>query len=143
MTTTDLSMRKKIDAKKITTGINIANVQNIKAATCPSISGRGKISYEIGKTKEKADVVRILRSDLGGKCCSKWVLVSPLLQKLDAIGEKFFAGALMDTPLGKSNNNRGFLLAVLQAEGYVDLIPEQNGSFPRWFRMSEEARARI
>ncbi len=100
-------------------------IRILKTASCPSLSGKSKLTYEIACSNEAVDdqseiALRIATNTGGGFFSDEWL---PL-----AAVEKIVTGAtdLTSTTLhplfkGKSINTAGFLLAVLKHEGAVQL----------------------
>ncbi len=99
------------------------NVRVLKAGTCPTLSGRGSLKYEIGTDDASNVAIRLAANSGGGFFNGDWVpfdavtkiLQSPHLQK------GLTSTAFVPIYRGKSMNSPSFLAAVLKAEGVIRL----------------------
>ena len=102
-------------------------VRILKIATCPSMSGKSKLTYHIGCTAE-SDVLtepqlclRVYANSAAGFFSKEWVTLSSI-QKLFAKAsdpKAITSFVLRQIFHGKSINTPGFLFAVLFNEGLV------------------------
>ena len=93
------------------------NVRVLKTATCPSLSGKSRLTYEIGEGPASEICVRITKNTGGGMFGKGWVAldeVRPLVTD-----KPITSGTLSALFKGGSANSAGFLLAVMKHEGLV------------------------
>jgi hypothetical protein len=81
----------------------------------------GKIIYELGRLNGEL-YIRIAENDSGGKFSKEWVPLTSILNCLPVEPGPFHASRLAAAFQKRSQNNPGFLAAVLRAEGV--LIPD-------------------
>ena len=99
------------------------NVRVLKTGTCPTLSGRGNLKYEIGADEASNVAIRLTGNSGGGFFNGDWVafddvskiLLSPYVQK------GLSSTAFVPIYRGKSMNSPSFLAAVLKAEGVIRL----------------------
>jgi hypothetical protein len=98
--------------------------------TCPSLSGRSKLTYEVG-TDPAAEVhVRIAKNSGTGYFNRDWVAWDAIRQILAKnLGLPISLHTLTPLFKGTSANNAGFLLAVLKHEGLVRRMEDR----PRYY----------
>ena len=96
-------------------------VRVLKSAGCPSVSGKSKLTYEIGLQGETDPVIRIVRNSGGGFFSDEWLPLAAIQKVLAgrAAEKGLTSNAFRGTYLGKSVNTAGFLVAVLKAEGVI------------------------
>ena len=96
-------------------------VRVLKSATCPSVTGKSKLSYEIGLKDDADPVIRITRNSGGGFFSDEWLPLASIQKVLAgrAAEKGLTSNAFRGTYLGKSVNTAGFLVAVLKAEGVI------------------------
>ena len=96
-------------------------VRVLKSAGCPSVSGKSKLTYEIGLQGETDPVIRIARNSGGGYFSDEWLPLAAIQKVLAGRGadKGLTSNAFRGTYLGKSVNTAGFLVAVLKAEGVI------------------------
>ena len=104
----------------------------LKSGTCPSLSGKSKLSYEFAAGATSDLQVRIARNTGGGYFSDQWVKWERLQGVLDKNGTKPITCHTLG-PLfkGQSVNTPGFLLAVLKHEGLVRPSEEQPQCYER------------
>lgn len=93
-------------------------VQIIKKATCPSLSGRSELTYEFGH-HDKSILFRIIGNTGAGHFSTAWIPLDDILKCLQEAPEPFSLSAFRSLYPGLSINNTGFLGAVLKKEGLV------------------------
>ena len=98
-----------------------SEVRVLKSATCPSVSGKSKLTYEIGLRNETDPVIRIAKNSGGGFFSDEWLPLAAIQKVLAGRGAEkgLTSNAFRATYLGKSVNTAGFLVAVLKAEGVL------------------------
>ena len=96
-------------------------VRVLKSATCPSVSGKSKLTYEIGLKDDADPVIRITRNSGGGFFSDEWLPLASIHKVLAgrAAEKGLTSNAFRGTYLGKSVNTAGFLVALLKAEGVI------------------------
>jgi hypothetical protein len=95
----------------------------LKEATCPSLSHKSTLTYEVGCGADRAVHIRITGNTGKGIINRGWVALAdlePLLKK----GEPVTAKALRALLQGRSANTVGFLMALMLAEGLLKVSPE-------------------
>ena len=113
--------------KEVTTGnTKLSNstqsIRIIKIATCPTCSGKTKLTYHLGITEDNKVYIRIVENSGGGFFSEEWVSLVATLEALDKAPYPITAVPLISLFKGKSVNTPGFLLAVLKHEGSVKLL---------------------
>jgi len=94
--------------------MNEEEIQVVRSASCPSLSGRSNITYEVG-SKGDSQYIRLSGNSAGGIYCKEWVSmadIQPLLAGSPSIKSK----TLKPLYAGRSSNSPGFLLAALVHE---------------------------
>ena len=92
----------------------IQEIQVVRTESCPSLSGRSTITYDIG-SKGDTQYIRLTGNSAGGLFCKDWVamdVIKPLLAGCPIVTSK----TLQPVFAGKSANSPGFLLAALVHE---------------------------
>ena len=106
--------------------MNETNVRTLKAGTCPSLSGKSKLGYEIGCDTDSSIQVRIAKNSGSGYYSKDWIGMDRVQQVLGKHGGKPITfNTLLPIFEGKSINTAGFLLAVLKHEGLVRLMVDR------------------
>ena len=92
----------------------------LKSGTCPSLSGKSKLTYEIACSPDNALHVRIAKNSGSGFFSDGWVAWERVQALLDKGANKPITCHTL-SPLfkGLSVNTPGFLLAALKHEGLV------------------------
>ena len=112
-------------------------VRVLKTGSCPSLTGKSKLTYEIGAGPAADLHVRISRNSGTGYFNSFWVKWTDLLKVLEkARGEPITSFTLRPLYAGRSVNTAGFLLAALMNEGLVQRIEDR----PRCYRLLDARR---
>jgi len=85
----------------------------LKAASCPSLSARSMLTYNIGSDSKSDLFIRILENSSSGYFSDEWIAFSTIQALL---GERKTVNALSFQSCfkGKSVNTAGFLMAVLK-----------------------------
>lgn len=103
-------------------------IKPLRTATCPTLSGKSTLTYELGTDSSKGLHFRVKANDGGGFFSSEWIAWSHIET---AIGKAEPVTSICLRPLfkGKSVNTSGFLLAVLVAEGILVALPKKTRHF--------------
>lgn len=96
-------------------------IRILRAATCPSLSGKSKLAYEIGCTDQSQIQCRIVANSASGSFNREWIDVQAIRFAFERAprGATITSDALRPLFKGKSVNNQLFLFAVLKNEGLV------------------------
>ncbi len=98
-----------------------STVRILKRATCPSLSGKSKLAYEVGVGDKKELQVRVISNSGGGCFNQDWVKLPAVEAAFDKVppGEPVTSDTLRTMFRGMSQNTGGFAFAVLKHVGYV------------------------
>ena len=109
----------------------------LKSGTCPSLSGKSRLTYEIACGTANDLHVRIAQNSGTGYFSSAWIAWVQLQAVLDKNGAKPITHHTL-SPLfkGRSVNTPGFLLAALKHEGLV----QPHSEVPRCYERTDPAR---
>ncbi|MGJ0484805.1 MAG: hypothetical protein ACR65R_09755 [Methylomicrobium sp.] len=99
------------------------NIRILKIASCPSITKKSTLTYQIGCTPEGAIHLRVYANSAAGFFSQEWVPWQAIDEALSQGGGEFTSLVLQPMFRGKSMNNPAFLLAVLLSEGLVGPAP--------------------
>lgn len=112
--------------------VNTKQVMRIlKVATCPTLSGKGELTYHIGSNTE-ADICFLVTANSGGGFFSiEWVSLKAIQATLEQAAQPLTSYALRHLFKGKSANNPAFLMAALKHEGLVVSHPEKQRCYDR------------
>ncbi|MGD9356261.1 MAG: hypothetical protein PVH71_06180 [Chromatiales bacterium] len=93
-------------------------IKILKNDTCPSISGKSTLKYQIGADDDDAILLRITGSSGGGFFSNEWIAFEKIQALLDAHPAEKPITSIVLYPLfrGKSVNTPSFLLAALVHE---------------------------
>ncbi|BBJ23084.1 hypothetical protein [Candidatus Nitrotoga sp. AM1P] len=113
--------------KSITT-IN-PEIRVLKAASCPSLTGKSILSYQVGyggnrantSTTETVIQLQVYANTGGGFFNKDWIPLSTILQLFERTpsNKTITSNALYPLFKGRSINTPAFLLAVLKQEGFL------------------------
>lgn len=95
-------------------------VQVLKTGSCPSLSGKSTLGYEVGRNSDAVVQLRVATNTGTGYFSKDWVPWQRVQSLLDKNGTKPITSHTL-SPIfqGQSTNNAGFLLAVMRHEGMV------------------------
>lgn len=93
---------------------NEEEIQVTRTASCPSLSGRSTITYEVG-SKGDSQYIRLSGNSAGGIYCKDWVPMAEIHQLLAGC-TNIASTTLKPLYAGRSSNSPGFLLAALVHE---------------------------
>lgn len=96
-------------------------IRVLKIATCPTLSGKSKLTYHVGCNAQAEVQVRIAGNTGGGFFNDDWTSLEALQQQLvkGKPEEPITSHALYPIFRGRSTNTPAFLMAVLLKEGFV------------------------
>lgn len=108
------------------------NVRILKTGTCPSLSGKSKLSYEVGCSPTGELGLRVCKNSGNGYFSKHWVGWDQVQHVLDKNGDRPITFHTL-SPLyeGRSINTPGFLLAALKQEGLVQKMEDQPRCYDR------------
>ena len=113
----------------------------LKAASCPSVSGKSTLSYQIGygvngvnsNGTEPVIQLRVYANTGGGFFNKDWIALSTIQQLFEKRPSNKPITSFVLYPLfqGRSINTPAFLLAVLKQEGFLRPIKDKQRSYER------------
>jgi len=103
------------------------NIRVLKTDTCKSLSGKSKISYQIGCNSKNDIHFRITGNTGGGFSSNEWIPLNAILQTFKKVPKDSPLTSIYLFPLfkGKSVNTPSFLMAVLLMENLVEPLPKK------------------
>ena len=106
-------------------------VRVLKSFTCPSLSGKSKLTYQFGVANNKELQFRISANSGGGMFAREWVAVADIVRvlKSPAVKSSISATAFAVHFAGKSVNTQSFLMAILKHEGAIQLHAEKKRAY--------------
>ncbi len=124
---------KQVPSKKLKAATAESTIRILKRGTCPSLTGKSKLGYQIGVDTKGEVQLRVCANSGGGMFSDEFV-------SLNAIQE-LFAKVPADKPItsfllfslykGKSANTPGFLFAALKQEGMVQAGKDKKRGYER------------
>lgn len=99
-------------------------IRIIKLGSCPTLSGKGKLEYQIGHEVDGDILFRITANSGGGYFSGGWVPLKIIQAALEKGPKPLTSFALSALYRGKSVNTPSFLFAALKQEGLVATDPE-------------------
>lgn len=96
-----------------------SEIRILKIANCPTVSGKSTLTYQVGCTSDQVIHLRIYANTAAGFFSQEWVPWPTIEDVLSHGGDPFTSTILKPLFQGQSQNNSGFLLAVLLQEGVV------------------------
>ncbi|MDX1492384.1 MAG: hypothetical protein R3332_13975 [Pseudohongiellaceae bacterium] len=103
-------------------------VTTLKSSTCPTLSHRSTLTYELGLDPEKTFHFRIISNDGGGFFSPEWVSWASIAEAISK-AQPVTSRSLRPIFKGKSVNTAGFFLAILIAEGLLVNLPKKTRQF--------------
>ena len=91
----------------------------LKIASCPTLSGKSRLTYHVGCTSDGAIQLRIYASTGGGTFSQEWVAWKDIERCLKKTSSAITSIALHALFRGKSVNTPSFLLSALKQEGVL------------------------
>ncbi len=104
-------------------------IRILKIANCPSVSGKSTLTYHIGCNDDGDIHIRIHANSAAGMFSQEWVAWTAIEDTLKRHVTGFTSAAFRSLIQGKSQNNAGFLLAVLLQEQLVIKEGDQKRSY--------------
>jgi hypothetical protein len=101
-----------------------ADIRMIKTGTCPTLSNKSTLTYNIGCDANAQVYLRIAANSAAGYFKPEWVSLAAI-RKTTEKAAFITAFHLRPVFVGRSTNSPGFLLAALKAEGLVKLKGEK------------------
>jgi hypothetical protein len=111
-----------VASKKSNPSPEPSDLRILKKASCPTVSGKSNLKYEIGYDPEDVVYIRVTEAFGGGFWSKEWVLLSAIRSALSK-SASFTSILLFPLFKGKSVNTPGYLLAVLRAEKLIQALP--------------------
>ena len=101
------------------------DIKVLKTATCPTLSGKSKLTYQIGISPESIVHLRISKNDGGGFFSDEWLSIDSIVDTLKKRPEGSPVMSHFLTPLlkGKSVNTSAFILAALSHLKLIRPLP--------------------
>ena len=100
-------------------------IQALKSPTCPTISRKSNLCYELGQDAAKAFHYRIVSCDGGGFFSPEWIAWTAIQAAIKKSVGPLTSLCLRPLFKGKSVNTSGYLLAALVAEGLLEPLPKK------------------
>ncbi len=104
-------------------------IRILKIANCSSVSGKSTLTYHIGCNDDGDIHIRIHANSAAGMFSQEWVAWTAIEDTLKRHVTGFTSAAFRSLIQGKSQNNAGFLLAVLLQEQLVIKEGDQKRSY--------------
>jgi hypothetical protein len=103
----------------------------IKIATCPTCTGKAKLTYHLGCKADKQLYLRISSNTGGGFFSAEWVAYQSIQATLAShpADNPITSTAFIPLFQGKSTNTPGFLLAALVNEGLLKLAGDKQRGY--------------
>jgi len=114
--------KTKIDTGATSEAKGDAGVVHLKTGSCPSLSGKSKLKYAVGRSAEGRLMVRVVENSSTGCFSEEWFDVDALWRELDTSspdGGPVTSGDMARSFAGRSQNTAGFAFAAMKAEGFV------------------------
>ena len=108
-------------------------IRILKIGSCPSLAGKGKLTYHIGCTDKSEVQFRVYANTGGGFFNNDWISLSAIQQVFDKHPSSKALTSHVLNPLfrGQSANTPGFLLAALKQEGLVQPVKDKLRCYER------------
>ena len=110
-----------------------AAIRVIKTASCPSSSGRSRLTYQLGVDAAFSLHIKLHSNSGQGYFNAEWLAIQKILDRLSQCPGHFSSLPLKTLFEGRSINTPYFIAAVLLAEGF--LIKDDKNS--RYFRLGD------
>ena len=94
----------------------MSDIRTLKTAACPSVSGKSRLTYDIGTDAGGAIHLRVQANSGGGFSSRQWIALDAIEKALPEVPEGVTAFHLAPLFQGYSINSPGFLMAVLKQE---------------------------
>jgi hypothetical protein len=102
------------------------DIKVLKTATCPTLTGKSTLTYQIGLSPESIVHLRISKNSGGGFFSDEWIALDDILATLKKLRKDtpITAYYLSELFQGKSVNTPSFLLSVLKHLKVVRSLPK-------------------
>jgi hypothetical protein len=110
--------------------MNTDSIRILKTGTCPSLSGRTKLTYEVGGGPGSLISLRITKTAGTGSFSKDWIGLDRVHALLEKQADKPITSHTL-APLFTSANNPGFTLAVMKHERLVRPIADNPRCYER------------
>ena len=107
------------------------SIRVLRQGTCPSLSGKSKITAQLGADSDDKIYIRITNNTGGGFFSNEWIAMKDIQAVLEEHPEGTPVTSFMLQPLfhGKSVNTPAFLMAALKAEGIIQPLEGKQRNF--------------
>jgi hypothetical protein len=118
--------------KRSDTNVIKPEIRVLKIGSCPSLTGKSTLTYQIGCTAESDIQLRVAANTGGGFFSDEWVAFNTIQAAFDKQPKGPIVSHIL-YPLfqGRSLNTPAFLLAVLKAEGLVKPLGDKKRGYER------------
>ena len=118
--------------KRSQTNIVKPEIRVLKIGSCPSLTGKSMLTYQIGCTAESDIQFRVAGNTGGGFFSDEWVAFNTIQAAFDKQPKGPIVSHIL-YPLfqGRSLNTPAFLLAILKAEGLVKPLGDKKRGYER------------
>jgi hypothetical protein len=101
------------------------NMKVLKTATCPTLTGKSTLTYQIGISPESVVHLRVSKNSGGGFFSDEWIALDDILDTLKKRPKDSPVLSHFLTPLlkGKSVNTSAFILAALSHLRLIRPLP--------------------
>ena len=106
-----------------------STIKVIKIGSCHNISGKHKLTYQIGCNESQEICFRVIENSGGGYFSSEWVTLPAITKAIETGPAPTTSTSLFPLFKGKSVNTPAFLLAVLVNEKLIELHPENTRAY--------------
>ena len=106
-------------------------IRVLKIASCPSLSNKSTLTYELGCTSDSEIQIRIKANSGGGFFSQEWISLKSIEEVLakTAKGTPISTSSLGALFTGQSSNSKGFFLAALNHAGLVRPLEQKRRCF--------------
>lgn len=106
-------------------------VRLLKIATCPSLSGRSTLTYQVCSRAESEVFIRVTQNSGNGQLNADWVSLATIEKLLTAHPDDKPMSSCVLLPVfrSKSSNSPAFLFAAILAEGLVKVGTEKDSGY--------------
>ncbi len=106
------------------------NIRILKTGTCPSLSGKSKLTFEVGADTSSTIHLRITGNSGSGAFSNAWIALDRVGQLLEKTAP-ITSHTLSPLFKGKSANSPGFLMAAMKHVGLVQPMVENPRCYSR------------
>jgi hypothetical protein len=110
-----------------------SSVRILKRASCPSLSEKSHLGYEVGVNDRHDVQIHIASNSASGAFNTDWVSLRSIEAAFDKVprGEPVTSDVLVPLFRGMSQNTPGFFFAILKHAGYVKLSETKKRCYDR------------